>query len=423
MFGTSITKESASGLLLMFAAAAAIVLDNSPLAVWYDRLLTVPFEIRLGTFELAKPLLLWINDGLMAIFFLLIGLEIKREVTEGELSRIDQAILPIVSAIGGVAFPAIVFVAVTRMQNDISAGWAIPAATDIAFALGILALLGSRVPTTLKILLTAIAIIDDLAAIGIIAIFYTANLSWLSLGVAAVVGVGLFILNRFRVTSLVPYMLLGAVLWVCVLKSGVHATLAGVVVALSIPMRVGERTPVVTLEHQLHPWVVFGIAPVFAFANAGIPLTGLSWESMVAPLPLAIALGLFVGKQVGIFGLGGLAIRLGWCARPAGTSWMQLYGVSLLAGVGFTMSLFIGTLAFTDPARQIEVRLGVVAGSLLSGLAGAAVLYLAGANRGATEDSETASESVKSDSSGPFTARSILTDDERVIRTQFAPER
>jgi NhaA family Na+:H+ antiporter len=339
-----IRLESSGGLVLMAAAAAALLLDNSPLAWLYDRLLGMPLAITIGEFGLKKPLLLWINDGLMAIFFFLVGLEIKREVLIGELSSRAKAALPLAAAVGGVAAPALVFVFLNNGQPENLAGWAIPAATDIAFALGILSLLGPRVPLSLKVLLTAIAIVDDLGAIVIIAIFYTAELSWISIALAAACGLGLFVLNRKGVNTYAPYMLVGIVMWVCVLKSGVHATLAGVALAMAIPLRTdgpAAASPLMRLEHALHPWVAFMIMPVFAFANAGIPLLGIRWQDLLQPLTLGIALGLFVGKQLGVFLAARLAVALGIADRPSGAGWSQVYGVALLSGVGFTMSLFV----------------------------------------------------------------------------------
>ncbi len=366
--------ESASGIILIGAATLALVLDNSPLGWLYDSLLAVPLEIRIANFEIAKPLLLWINDGLMAVFFLLIGLEIKREILEGELSSRDQALLPAFAAVGGMAVPAGIFVALNWNSPGTMDGWAIPAATDIAFALGVLAILGRRVPLTLKIFLTAVAILDDLAAIVIIALFYTENLSLVSLSLAAVLSIGLFILNRLRVQSYTPYIILGSLLWACVLKSGVHATLAGVVVALAIPLKVGSKSPLKDMEHGLHPWVAFMVMPIFAFANAGVPLAGLSFSDLLQPLPLGIALGLLVGKQVGVFAFTFIPVKLGWAKRPSGTTWAHLYGASLLAGIGFTMSLFIGTLAFSTAEHAVGVRIGVLSGSIVSGVLGYAVL-------------------------------------------------
>lgn len=371
---TRFSAESMSGILLLLAAAIALFLDNSVFRELYDRLLGVPFEVRLGEAALAKPLLLWINDGLMAVFFLLVGLEIKREVSVGSLSSVRSVMLPAMAALGGIVVPCAIFAGLNWGQASLD-GWAIPAATDIAFALGILALLGPRVPVSLRLFLMAVAIVDDLAAVLIIAVFYTQDLSVTSIALAGVCTVVLFALNRSRVSSLAPYFLVGAVLWVCVLKSGVHATLAGVVLAFAIPMRARDgSSPVENLEHGLKPWVLFLVMPVFAFANAGVALSGLTWNALLAPLPLGILLGLFVGKQVGVFCFTWLAIKLGWARRPAGTTWAHIYGASLLAGVGFTMSLFIGSLAFSDAEHATAVRLGVLSGSLLSGLAGVGVL-------------------------------------------------
>ena len=382
-----IRLESAGGLLLIAAAAVAMVLDNSPLAWLYDRLLELPLAITLGGLELEKPLLLWINDGLMAVFFLLVGLEIKREVLEGELSTRAKAALPFAAAFGGMVAPAAVFVFLNYSQPENLTGWAIPAATDIAFALGILSLLGPRVPLSLKVFLTAVAIVDDLGAILIIALFYTADLSWVSIALAAGCAVGLFVLNRRGVTKFAPYVLIGIVMWVCVLKSGVHATLAGVVLALAIPLRSTDpatASPLKTLEHSLHPWVAFMIMPVFAFANAGVSLQGLRWEDLFQPLTLGIALGLFVGKQLGVFFAARLAVALGIAHRPSDASWSQLYGVALLSGIGFTMSLFIGTLAFDGVDKAAAVRVGVIAGSLLAGIFGYALLRLSSSRTEAT---------------------------------------
>jgi NhaA family Na+:H+ antiporter len=374
--------ESASGLLLMGAAAAAILLANSPLSGIYAGLLDVPFEIRLGEIELAKPLLLWINDGLMAIFFLLIGLEVKREVLDGHLSDRAQLVLPGLAAVGGMALPALIYVGIN--QNDPVAlnGWAIPAATDIAFALGIVSLLGRRVPQSLKIFLLTLAILDDLAAIGIIALFYSGSLSLPALGLAAVTLLALFALNRMGVDRTGPYFLLGALLWVFVLKSGVHATLAGVAVALAIPMRSRQNetySPVRHVEHLLHPWVAFIILPIFAFANAGLDLRAMTLATLFSPLPLGIMAGLFLGKPLGIFGLSWLAVKLRLARLPQEAGWAQLYGIAQMCGVGFTMSLFIASLAFeNDPATPLLAdRLGIIAGSLLSALWAYIVLRLA----------------------------------------------
>ena len=315
----------------------------------------------------------------MAVFFLLVGLEIKREVPKGELSSRAQATLPILAAVGGMAAPALVFVAINQGSPDNLRGWAIPAATDIAFALGILTLAGPRVPVSVKVFLTALAIIDDLGAIVIIAIFYTHQLALSSLGLAALFAAGLFVLNRRGVTRYAPYVLLGIALWVSVLKSGVHATLAGVVMALAVPLRGSSvgNSPLERMEHALHPWVAFLVLPVFAFANAGVSLAGLSIADLFAPLSLGIAAGLIVGKQAGVFLMTWLAVAAGIAQRPSGASWAQLYCASLLAGVGFTMSLFVGTLAFDGPENVSAVRIGVLSGSLVCGLLGYLVMRFA----------------------------------------------
>lgn len=370
-----IAKESAGGLTLFAAAALALFAINSPLAALYSELWRTPVEVRVGALEIAKPLLLWVNDGLMAIFFFLIGLEVKREIIAGELSSLDKAALPIVAAVGGMAVPAAVFVAINWNTAENFRGWAIPAATDIAFALGVLALLGNRVPAALKVLLLAIAIIDDIGAIIIIALFYTAALSTTALALAAAGAAVLLVMNRAGVERPSAYVLVGMFLWVCVLKSGVHATLAGVVTALAVPLSSQSgASPLQKLEHQLHPWVAFMVLPLFAFANAGVSLSGIDVADFFAPLPLGIALGLLLGKQIGVFGFIALASATGIAHRPASVSWAQLYGLACLTGIGFTMSLFIGTLAFEDLARIEAVKLGVLAGSLASGLIGVLVL-------------------------------------------------
>ncbi len=377
--------EAAGGVLLMLAALAALALNNSPLAYLYDTLLTVPVVVQVGALGLEKPLLLWINDGLMAMFFLLVGLEIKRELLEGNLSSWQQAVLPALAAVGGMVAPALIYTAFNAGNPAALRGWAIPAATDIAFAIGILALLGSRAPVGLKVFLLAVAVIDDLGAILIIAIFYTADLSLTSLAIAAAGVTVLLALNLMGVTRFLPYVLVGLVMWVAVLKSGVHATLAGVVIALLVPLRVDDASaepPLVRAEHGLKGFVALFVMPVFAFANAGVHLGSLSPGDVLSPVPLGIAAGLFFGNQIGIFGLTWLGVRLGLCRLPPGVGWLHVYGASALAGVGFTMSLFIGTLAFDDPAQQAAVRLGVLSGSLMSGLLGYAVLrWMAGDGR------------------------------------------
>lgn len=372
---------AAGGVVLMAAAALALILDNSPLAWLYDTILQAPVVLQIGAIKLDKPALLWINDGLMAIFFFLVGLEIKREVLEGKLSTVRDASLPVIAAIGGMAAPALVFILFNLGDSTAMKGWAIPAATDIAFALGILALLGSRVPPALKVFLLALAIIDDLGAIIIIALFYTSELSVTTLAIALVGIAILTYLNRSGVTKISPYIVVGAGIWVCVLKSGVHATLAGVVVALFIPLRVekggSSASPLNMIEHGLAPWVAFLVMPVFAFANAGVNLFTLSIESLLGGISLGIAAGLFFGKQIGIMGFVWVAVKLGIARLPDGISWLHIYGVSLLAGIGFTMSLFIGTLAYSDADSAAAVRVGVLCGSIASGLLGYFVLRMA----------------------------------------------
>ncbi|MEZ5558286.1 MAG: Na+/H+ antiporter NhaA [Pseudomonadales bacterium] len=371
--------ESASGILLGASAVLAMLIANSPLDRYYDLLIATPVEIRVGDFGIDKPLILWINDGLMALFFFLVGLELKREVLEGELSDVRQITLPAIGAVGGMLVPAGIYAAFNWGDAHAMQGWAIPAATDIAFALGVLSLLGDRVPTALKVFLVTIAIFDDLGAILIIAFFYTGNLSLLSLLVGGLCLLPLWYLNRRGVTELVPYLLIGLVMWVAVLKSGVHATLAGVVLAMFIPMRSPrdpDASPLKDLEHDLHPAVAYGILPMFAFANAGISLSGVGLDFLLHPVSLGIALGLFLGKQLGVFGLCWLAVQLRLAKLPAGVGWGAIYGVALLCGVGFTMSLFIGSLAFehSQVNQLFDERLGIIAGSLVAGLAGYLVL-------------------------------------------------
>ena len=371
--------ESAGGILLVIAAAVAIVLANSPLHDLYRGILTVPVTVSIGQFGLSKPFLLWINDGLMAVFFLLVGLEIKREVMEGELASRDQVILPAVAAFGGLAVPAALYVLLNHDEGSALNGWAIPTATDIAFALGVLSLLGSRVPIALKVFLTAVAIIDDIAAILIIAIFYSDDLSGQALMMGAIGFVAMIVMNRRGVTRVAPYALAGTFMWVFMVKSGVHATLAGVLTAFCIPLRAIDEdghSPAKHLEHTLHPWVAFGILPLFAFANAGVSFEGLGMKDLAAPVPLGIGLGLFLGKQVGVFLFAWLTVKVGLARRPSDTSWVQIYGAAVLCGIGFTMSLFIGSLAFEhgDFDYAAQVRLGVIEGSLLSALLGYTIL-------------------------------------------------
>ncbi len=372
--------EAAGGIVLVIAAGAALIFANSPLGGAYNGFLETPVAIQFGKLEIAKPLLLWINDGLMTIFFFLVGLEIKREFLEGELSKPSQVALPGIAAIGGMAVPALIYVAINWGSGENLNGWAIPAATDIAFALGVLALVGSRAPLSLKVLLTAIAIFDDLGAIIIIAFFYTDQLSLTALAYGAVAVAGLIAVNLFRVTHVAAYLLLGIVLWVCVLKSGVHATLAGVITALAVPLKTedeGGHSLLRHLEHELHPWVVYAILPLFAFANAGVSFQGVGLYNFVEPVKLGISLGLFLGKQVGVFGLLWLCIHYGIAKMPEGASWPQLYGVSLLCGVGFTMSLFIGSLAFEHTDFDTPIKIGVFTGSIVSAVVGYLVLRLA----------------------------------------------
>ncbi|MBT2793321.1 Na+/H+ antiporter NhaA, partial [Paraburkholderia strydomiana] len=358
----------------------ALICSNSPLRQAYDNVLQMPVEIRFGSLLIAKPLLLWINDGLMAIFFLLIGLEVKREVIEGELSSPAQVVLPVAAGIGGMAVPAVIYLLINRGNSSATNGWAIPTATDIAFALGVLSLLGRRVPMSLKIFLTAVAIADDLGAIVIIALFYTADVSVPMLFGAAFAIAVLVALNMQNVTRIAPYIIVGGVLWVFVLKSGVHATLAGVAIAFAVPLKtiVPEvDAPLHRLEHGLHPWVAFAVLPVFAFANAGVSFSGVSLAALAEPLPLGIAAGLFIGKLIGVCAACAALVGLGKARLPDGATWLQLTGVAALCGVGFTMSLFIGSLAFEGPDSSTPVRLGVIAGSTLSGITGYLLLRFA----------------------------------------------
>jgi NhaA family Na+:H+ antiporter len=372
--------EAASGILLIGAAVLALIIANSPLAGVYNAFTEVVGEVRIGSLGIEKPLLLWINDGLMAIFFLLVGLEVKREIREGQLSNPSQVALPAVAALGGIIVPPLIYVWFNRGDAVALNGWAIPAATDIAFALGILYLLGDRVPTALKLFLLTVAIFDDLAAIAIIGVFYSGDLSFLSLGLAGVALVVLFIMNWRGVSRIAAYALVGVALWVFVLKSGVHATLAGVALAFAIPLKAGRGedafSPLHQLEHSLHPYVAYGILPIFAFANAGVPLQGTSVSALFDPVPLGIATGLVVGKQIGVFGASWLGIKLGLAQLPRHVTWVHLYGVSILCGIGFTMSLFISSLAFEQTGRAYgdSGRLGILAGSFISAILGYALL-------------------------------------------------
>ena len=370
--------ESAGGVVLAIAALAALVVSNSPLAAWYEALLHMPGELVIGNaLVLEKTLLVWVNDLWMAVFFFLVGLEIKREFVEGELASRRQALLPLAAAVGGMAVPALVYAAVNRGDAQALQGWAIPAATDIAFAIGIVMLLGSRVPASLRVFLAAVAIIDDLGAIVVIALFYTDKLSVTALAGAGVGLAALVLLNRMKVTRVDVYAAVGLLIWVFVLKSGVHATLAGVLTAMAIPVRDADGgSPLQRIEHGLHPWVAFLILPVFGFCNAGVSLAGASPAALLEPVTLGIVLGLVLGKAIGVFGLSWLMLRTGQGAAPAGASTLQLFGVCVLCGIGFTMSLFIGGLAFDGLGAAYETRLkiGVLAGSLIAGLAGSAIL-------------------------------------------------
>lgn len=376
-----IASESAGGVVLALAAIAALGVSNSGLGEAYQRFVQMPGELRIGdALQLSKPLLLWVNDLWMAVFFFLVGLEIKRELLAGELASLRQALLPAGAALGGMVAPALIYAAINAGDPVALRGWAIPAATDIAFALGILMLLGSRVPASLKVFLTAVAIIDDLGAIVVIALFYTAEVSLAMLGGALAGSALLFALNRARVMSLGPYVVVGLVVWVLVLKSGVHATLAGVVTALAIPLRAPDgRSPLESAEHALHPWVAFAVLPMFAFVNAGVVLDGVGLDTLGQSVPLGIAAGLVLGKAIGVFGSSMLLIRYTGAELPAGASRWQFFGVCLLCGVGFTMSLFIGALAFDGQgaAYDTQVKLGVLGGSLLAGVAGTLVLLRA----------------------------------------------
>ncbi|SOE82378.1 sodium/proton antiporter, NhaA family [Caballeronia arationis] len=383
--------EAAGGLLLMAAAVLALIFSNSPLRHAYEDLLKIPVELRFGSFVIAKPLLLWINDGLMAIFFLLVGLEVKREVIEGELSTPAQVVLPVAAGVGGMVVPALIYVLINRGNGMALNGWAIPTATDIAFALGILSLLGNRVPLSLKIFLTAVAIADDLGAIVIIALFYTADLSLAMLFLAAVAVAVLTALNWQKITRIAPYIIVGVILWIFVLKSGVHATLAGVAIAFAVPLKTTDadgHAPLHQLEHGLHPWVAFGVLPIFAFANAGVSFAGIAPSALAEPLPLGIAAGLFIGKLVGVCGACAALVPFGLAKLPEGATWSQIVGVAALCGVGFTMSLFIGSLAFEGPEYYTPLRLGVIAGSTLSGLTGYLLLRFAGGHSRTTSSEQ-----------------------------------
>jgi NhaA family Na+:H+ antiporter len=370
---------AAGGVVLCAAAALALALANSPQGGLYEQLLDLPVAVQFGALVLAKPLLLWINDGLMAVFFMLVGLEVKREVMAGSLSTLPGAALPALAAIGGMVGPSLVYLACTHADPTVLRGWAIPAATDIAFALGVLALVGSRAPASLKTFLLALAIIDDIGAIIIIAVFYTYDLSLIALELAGAGVLALVALNLCGVTRRVGYMLVGAFVWVCVLKSGVHATLAGLAVGFAIPLNAaGGGSPLRQLEHDLHHWVTFGVLPVFAFANAGVRFADIALADLRHPVQIGIALGLLIGKPLGVLGAIWAAVRLRIAPLPAGAQWPQVCGLALLTGIGFTMSLFIATLAFPLEGYVGDVRLAVLFGSVISALAGYAVLRRTG---------------------------------------------
>ncbi len=367
--------ESASGILLIAAAALAVLLANSPFSHYYDLLLETPVEVRVGSLQIAKPLLLWVNDGLMAVFFFIVGLELKREIVEGELSSARAIALPAFGALGGMVVPALIYVLINAHDPVALEGWAIPTATDIAFALAVLTLLGDRVPLALKTFLVSLAIFDDIGAIIIIAIFYTSNISTMSLIIASVCITALALLNRKGVYRLTPYLFFGLVMWVAVLKSGVHATLAGVFLAMFIPLARApgtNRSPLKDLEHDLHGMVAFVILPLFAFANSGLSVADMGVEEMLHPVTIGIALGLFIGKQLGVFTFAWLAVKVGFAKLPGKVNWSHIYGVSLLCGIGFTMSLFIGSLAFESSGDNLffDERLGIIVASTLSAICG-----------------------------------------------------
>jgi NhaA family Na+:H+ antiporter len=378
-----LASEAAGGILLMAAAALAMIVANSPIAAGYNQLIHAVTGPELTSKLGPMTVHLWINDGLMAIFFLLVGLEIKREFVDGHLSTWADRTLPMIAAAAGMVVPAIIYLAIAGGDPALHRGWAIPAATDIAFAIGVLALLGSRAPASLKLFLTTVAIVDDMGAVAIIALFYTAELNMAALVAAGAIWIAMMVLNRMRVNALSPYLILAALLWYATLLSGVHATIAGVMAAFAIPFRRTLASPdaddsaLHRLEHALVKPVAFFIVPIFGFANAGVSLEGTSFAALAAPLPLGIAMGLFLGKQLGIFTSVWVSVKLGLAVRPANASWLQVYGVALLCGIGFTMSLFIGGLAFTGPEQADDVKIGVLMGSVLSAILGFAILRLA----------------------------------------------
>ena len=370
-----VQHEAFAGVLMIAAAALALVFANTALAGAYHGILGTKVSLLVNDIGLSKPLLLWINDGLMAVFFFLIGLELKREMVEGRLKNPRDVLLPGLAAVGGMLAPMAVFLLLTRANPELASGWAIPAATDIAFAVGVLALLGKRIPAALKIFLLTLAILDDMGAILIIALFYGSGIDTGYLAMALVPLAGLILLNLRGTHRIAPFILLGAVMWFLVLKSGIHPTVAGVVTAFTIPLkdRFG-KSPLHSLEHNLHPYVVYFIAPVFALANAGIDLSGIALSDVLSPLPLGIAAGLFIGKQIGVFGATWLVVKSGLARLPQGVSWTMIWGLSMLAGIGFTMSLFIGSLSYAGDAMMNMVRLGVMTGSAVSAVVGYLVL-------------------------------------------------
>ena len=390
-FRQMVNHDAAGGILLVLAAVLAMLIANSPLFAIYEGFLSTNVSVQASTFVIDKPLLLWINDGLMALFFFLIGLEVKRELVDGHLASLDQITLPGIAAVAGVATPAIVYMSFNSHDPIAAQGWAIPAATDIAFALGIYSLFGKRLPLSLKLFLLSVAIFDDIAAILIIALFYSSDLSTMSLGIAGAGLAILFLMNRMGVRFHSVYILIGIIIWAAVLKSGVHATLAGFAVALLIPIKVENEygeSMLKSMEHGLQPWVAFFILPLFAFSNAGVNLIGVTPSDVLNPISVGIALALFLGNQFGIFGVSWLAIKLGITRLPEGANWQQLYGVATLCGIGFTMSLFIGSLAFeqADASYLASVKVGVLVGSLFSALLGSFLLYRSTQTQPAKED-------------------------------------
>ena len=383
------SHEASGGILLILSAVLAMIVANSGLDIFYEKVLGSYFSVTINGEGLEKPLILWINDGLMAIFFFLIGLELKRELLEGKLKNPSDVVLPGMAAVGGMVLPAAVYLIFNLGNPETVGGWAIPAATDIAFALGVLALVGDRVPASLKVFLLTLAILDDMGAIIIIALVYTAELKVTYLLMALLPMALMWYLNRQRVHRVAPILLLGLVLWVLVLKSGVHATLAGVVTAFFIPLKdKWGKSPLHSLEHGLSPYVLYFIIPVFAFANAGVVLAGMEMSQVLAPLPLGIALGLIIGKQVGVFGVTFLMVKTGMARMPHGANWAQIYGIACLAGIGFTMSLFIGSLSFSDPALMNEVRIGVLSGSIISGIIGFVALRMSTSKADTPDETE-----------------------------------